>query len=304
MPWKPVPLPPERAFLAPPPEVCDFERARVVILPAPYERTSSFVVGSASGPEAIIEVSAQLEFYDAEFDAEIFRCAGGIATLEPLDFGARQDAEAVALIEEAVGALLDRGKFVVLLGAEHTVTLGAVRAHAARFGPLSVLQIDAHSDLRLEYQGNPYSHACVMARVLEVPAVERIAQVGIRAQCRQEALLARSRSEVRTWYAHEIKANPAWIEEVLEHLGERVYVSIDADGLDPSILPTVGTPVPNGLSWGEFTALLRAVARSRQIIGVDFVEFIPRPELWYATYTAAEIVHKTLGYIFAPASGV
>ncbi|MCS7081790.1 MAG: agmatinase [Bacteroidetes bacterium] len=297
--WIPIPVPAERAFLAPPPEAADFARARVVVLPAPYEHTSSFVSGSAAGPGAIIEVSAQLELYDAEFGVEIYERAGGIATLEPLDFTGRYDAEAVELVEEAVGELLDRGKFVVLLGAEHTVTLGAVRAYAARLGPISVLQIDAHSDLRQQYQDNPYSHACVMARVLEVPGVDRLAQVGVRAQCRQEAEWARTEPRIRTWYAHALKREPDWIEQVLEHLGERVYLSIDADGIDPSILPAVGTPVPNGLSWAELTALLCAVAQSRQVVGFDFVELAPRPELWYATYTAAEIVHKTLGYLFA-----
>jgi agmatinase len=184
-----------------------------------------------------------------------------------------------------------------MLGAEHTVTLGAVRAARQCYPRLSVLQIDAHSDLRDAYDGNRYSHACVMARIHElgVPLV----QVGIRAQCREEAELIRSSGSVHTLYAHQLRARPAaaWIEEMVGHLSEDVYVTVDADGFDPSVIPAVGTPEPNGLTWDEGVQLLRAVCQARRVVGFDVVEVAPVPHSTVSEYALAKLVYKLIGLV-------
>jgi agmatinase len=203
-------LPAEEGFLAlPEAQLAAFENARVVIQQIPYEHTSSYIAGSDKGPEAIVAASHFVEFYDEELDSETYRQVG-ISTLAPTDFTDTVDAAAVEKIKGQTSALLNQNKFVVSLGAEHTVTLGFVQAYLEKYPKLSVIQIDAHSDLRSEYNGNPYSHASVMARVhdLGVPLV----QVGIRAQCKEEADLRKSSSNIHTWYAHQLWNDDAWID--------------------------------------------------------------------------------------------
>ena len=234
----------------------NYAAARFAVFEAPYEHTSSYHAGSCRGPAAILAASRFVETYDEEIDSEVYRRAG-IATLDPLDFTGLVDAAAVDLIRRRVSTILADGKIPVMLGAEHTVTLGAVQAAREKFPDLSVLQIDAHSDLRTEYQGNPYSHASVMARVHElgVPLV----QVGIRAQCKEEAELIRRSPTIHTLYAHDIQRRSLvdWTTAASQQLSRHVYVTIDADGFDPSIVPAVGTAEPNGLSWLEGIELLR-----------------------------------------------
>jgi agmatinase len=178
------------------PALYEYENARFVIQSAPYEHTSSYLQGSAKGPGAIIEASHFVEFYDEELDQESFRM-GGIATLPPIDFTGKFDADAIAAIEKATDKLINDGKFVISLGAEHTVTLGFVKSHAKKYGNISVLQIDAHSDLRFSYHDNIYSHASVMARVHELDL--NLVQIGIRAQCKEESDLIKSSSNIHTF---------------------------------------------------------------------------------------------------------
>jgi agmatinase len=269
---------------------------RFVVHGAPYEHTSSYRAGSRDGPAAIIRASHYVELYDEELDRETYR-KGGICTLEPLDFGDRVDEAAVALVEDRTERLLSDGKFPVMLGAEHTVTLGAVRAFRRRCPRLSVLQIDAHSDLRDSYEGNRYSHACVMARVHElgVPLV----QVGIRAQCREEAELIRSSADIHTLYAHQLRgwATADWVADAVGHLAEDVYITVDADGFDPSVIPAVGTAEPNGLSWDEGLALLRAACTTRRVVGFDVVEVAPAAHSTISEYTLAKLVYKLIGLV-------
>jgi agmatinase len=291
-------LPADRNFLRIEDEAfCAFDNSRFVVYGAPYEHTSSYREGSKGGPEAIIAASQFVELYDEELDSEPYRTSG-ICTLPPLDFGSRVDEAALGLIEGRTAQLLRDGKFPIMLGAEHTVTLGAVRALLKTFPDVCVLQIDAHSDLRESYEGSRYSHASVMARVheLDVPLV----QVGIRAQCREEAqLIRRASDKIQTLYAHQLKSRPTeqWVREAVRNLGDNVYVTIDADGLDPSIVPAVGTPEPNGLTWGEAMALLRAVCAARRIVGFDVVELAPLPDSSISQYTLAKLTHKLIGLI-------
>lgn len=288
-------LPAEDGFLAlPEPEFADFARARVAIQQIPYEHTSSYIAGSDKGPGAIIGASHFVEFYDEELDMETYRNLG-IATLEAMDFDGVYDAAAVEKIRRQTAELLNAGKFVVSLGAEHTVTLGFVQAHLEKYPDLSVIQIDAHSDLRENYNDNPYSHASVMARVhdLNVPLV----QVGIRAQCREEAELRKSSDNIHTWYAHQLWNDDAWIDACIDKLSDHVYLTIDADGFDPSVCPAVGTAEPGGLTWIQGCKLLRRLAERKKVVGFDIVEIAPRETDIITEFSMAKLCYKILGYL-------
>jgi agmatinase len=274
-----------------------YPTSRFVIQSAPYEHTSSYLQGSEKGPEAIIGASHFVEFYDEELDTETLHDIGGIATLEPMSFEGRHDRAAVDHIEQETSRLIQDGKFVVSLGAEHTVTYGFVKAHMKKYPNLTVLQFDAHSDLRLEYHGNPYSHASVMARVNDEGL--NITQIGIRAQCQQERDLIKSSPNIHTFYAHQIRKNAGWMKEALDTLTENVYITIDADGFDPSIMPAVGTAEPGGLFWEETLTFLRMVAKHRNVVGFDVVEVAPFdvPGQTLSEYTLAKLVYRLIGYI-------
>jgi agmatinase len=290
-------LPPAENFLKiEEPAYHRYADCRFVVHAAPYEHTSSYHAGSKAGPAAILTASHYVELYDEESGREPYR-HGGICTLPPLDFTDGVDEAAVARIEARTARLLADGKVPVMLGAEHTVTLGAVRACRRTYPRLSVLQIDAHSDLRDAYEGNRYSHASVMARVHElgVPLV----QVGIRAQCREEAELIRSSPDIHTIYAHALRNTPTadWVRAAVGRLTEDVYVTVDADGFDPSVVPAVGTAEPNGLTWGEGMALLREACANRRVVGFDVVEVAPMPHSTLSEYTMAKLVYKLIGLL-------
>jgi len=289
-------------FLALPKASASFETSRIVVLPVPYEHTVSYGQGARLGPAAIIKASQFVEFYDEEFRRELcFRA--GIATLKPLQLGKKTDRKALEFLEKTVAGLLDRGKFVVTLGGEHTISFAPVAAHLRRYPDLSVLQFDAHSDLRDSYQDNKYSHACVMARIAEIMSPNRIVQVGIRAQCAEEAAFIES-NKVNTFFAHQIRASSyytgpgGWKREVLSRLTDHVYVTFDVDGLDPSIMPSTGTPEPNGLYWSETVELLRMVGEHKSIVGCDIVELAPRKDLSFPDLTAAKLAYKLMNCAF------
>ncbi len=290
-------LPAEKNFLRIEEEsLCSYDSSRFVIFEAPYEHTSSYRSGSRQGPGAIIRASHFVEMYDETLEQESVRL-GGICTVEPLDFAGKVDRFAVALIEQQTKKLLKDGKFPIMLGAEHTVTLGAVQAFNKRFPKLSVLQIDAHSDLRESYEGNRYSHASVMARVVElgVPLV----QVGIRALCIEEAEFIRTGGTAHTLFAHQLRDMPTqkWVDQVISHLGEQVYITIDADGFDPSVIPAVGTAEPNGLTWNDGQSLLSEVCARRQVVGFDVVEVAPDPNATLSEYTLAKLIYRLIGLV-------
>lgn len=284
----------DQAFLAvPEPELASYDNAKYVIQQVPYEHTSSYIEGSAKGPGAIVSASHFVEFYDEELDAETYK-SGGIATLEPMDFTGKVDEDAVKYIDSETSKLIADGKYVVSLGAEHTVTNGFVRAHLKKYPDLAVLQIDAHSDLRMSYHDNIYSHASVMARVHEmnVPLV----QIGIRAQCREEAELIRSSDRIKTFYAHQIRRNPNWMRQAVDALPQNVYLTIDADGFDPAVIPAVGTAEPNGLFWAETLHFLEMVFKEKNVIGFDVVECAPIEGSILSEFTLAKLVYRLIGY--------
>lgn len=285
----------EQGFLALPEEqLTQMDTAKVVIQQVPYEYTSSYLEGSKFGPKAIIEASHYVEFYDEELDQETYKSIG-IATLEEMNFDGKVDEEAMQLIHQETKKLLDLNKFVVSLGAEHTVTNGFARAFKEKYPDMSILQIDAHSDLRQAYHDNPYSHASVMARVHDMGI--NLVQVGIRAQCIEESQLIKSSDNIHTWYAHMLDNQDKWIDDCIDKLGDVVYVSIDADGFDPSIVPAVGTAEPGGLTWQQGTKLLKRLCERKKVVGFDIVEIAPREIDLITEFTMAKLCYKFLGYL-------
>lgn len=274
------------------PEDSAFAQARVVILPIPYEQTTTYGTGTKEGPQALIAASRHMELYDEELDYEVYQV--GIHTLRELEPTASGPKAMLDRITEVTGELLDHGKVVVGLGGEHTISFGLVRAYAERFPGLSVLQFDAHTDLRDTYQGTPYNHASVLRRISEiVPAV----QVGIRSLSREEATWVKARN-ARLFYASEVVGSPSIAAAISEALTDQVYITICLDGFDPSIMPAVGTPEPGGLGWYDVLRIVRRVAETRHIVGFDVVELFPMPGNVAPDFLAAKLVYKVLGYRF------
>lgn len=284
--------PPEN-FLGVPVENARWEGARTVILPVPYEATTSYGPGTREGPRSILQASRYVELYDEELDAEPHE--RGIHTLPPLELTSAGPGEAVAELRDLYDRLLDASgeRFVVMLGGEHSLSSAPVVAWADRLeGDLSVLQFDAHSDLRESYHGTPWNHACVMRRILERDV--GVVGVGIRALTAEERAVIRDR-ELVTVFAEELRGD-GWVEKALAGLSENVYVTFDVDFFDPSLLPATGTPEPGGGGWWEALDLLRAVFRERNVVGADVVELSPRPDEAASGVVAAKLVYKMIGY--------
>ena len=283
-------------FLGLPEPQSTFTAAGVLVLPIPFEATVSYGHGTQHGPAAIIEASQQLELYDREYDAEP-AMQYGVHTLPALTLSAAPET-AVAEITQATAQAAATGKLVVGLGGEHTVSVGFGRGlRQSLGGPLTVVQIDAHSDLRDVYEGSAYSHACVARRLLDDPQIEQVLQLGIRSVCPEEVAFARNNPErVRVWYSEDVHAN-GWRNELIERLrGRRVYLTMDVDGLDPAIIPATGTPEPDGLTWPETLDIIRTVAQTASIVGLDCVELAPVAGLHAAEFAAAKLVYKAMSY--------
>lgn len=276
-------------FGALPREYCEEGRSRIVVVPVPYDGTSTWVKGADRGPAAIIHASANMELYDIETDSQVYQ--HGIFTDEAIAPDV-PPAEMVETVGQRVREHLAKNKFVVLAGGEHSVSIGAVQAHAHQYPGMSVLQLDAHSDLREEYEGSRYNHACVMARVRELCP---IVQVGIRSMdaCERPAIEAG-----RVFFAEDIHGGTGWIDEVVARLTEQVYVTIDLDVFDPSIMPSTGTPEPGGLLWYDVLALMKTVCRRRTVVGFDVVEMCPVKSNWAPDFLAAKLIYKILSYRF------
>ena len=298
-----LPYEPPRNFLGLDEDGSDFETAGAVIVPVPYEATVSYGLGTARGPQAIIEASRFIELYDQELDREPAEV--GVATLPGLHLTREGPAEAIAQLSQAYERILDASgdRFVVMLGGEHSISSAPILAWADRLEALgrrlTVLQVDAHTDLRDEYEGSEYSHASIMARVL---GRVDIVSVGIRALTSEERELVRSRDDVTMFTADEIQGRVGWIEEVVDALGDDVYITFDVDGLDPSLVPTTGTPEPGGLLWYDATALLRRVFETRNVVAADVVELAPAAGQPAPEFLVAKLVYKMIGYRFTSGS--
>jgi len=287
---------PYQEFLGLPEHARATGEPKAAILPVPYDLTTSYQPGARRGPIAILEASTHLETYDEELDWET--CVDvGIATLPAVVPDTSGPGPTMQRIERAAREVVDRGQFLIGLGGEHSVSAPLVRAVRKRHPRLGVLQLDAHADLREEFEGSRDNHACVMHRILDdgVP----IAQVGIRSLTAEERALIRERKLCTVFAAEAMGPAPErWIERVVAALPDEVYVTVDLDGFDPSIMPATGTPEPGGLDWYRATAVLRAVAEHRRIVGFDVVELAPIPGNVAPDFLAAKLVYRLLGYAF------
>lgn len=272
-----------------PMEYSDPETAGIVILPVAYDGTSTWMKGADKGPAAIIEASANMELYDIETDSEVFK--KGIFTEDPIG-GEISTSEMMEAVRQTVQDYLERDQFTVVIGGEHSVSIGSVKAYAGRFKNLSVLQLDAHADLREQYNGSKYNHACVMARIREMCP---IVQVGIRSMDSSE----KERMDTsRVFFAEHLQTKTDWIEKAVSMLSDDVYVTVDLDVLDPAIMPSTGTPEPGGLGWYEVLKLLRMVSGKRRIVGFDVVELCPDDRNKAPDFLAAKLIYKLLSYTF------
>jgi agmatinase len=275
------------------PEPRTFDPSQSLIWPVPFDRTTSYVKGTAHGPLELLRASAQVELWDEELGVDIH--GRGMFTLPELDLsGATTMDAAMAMLGTAAMPLISSGKFVVMLGGEHSITSPVVEAAAAKYRGLSVLQIDAHADLRASYEGERHSHACAMRRTLEhAPLV----QVGIRniSGTEVEAL-----PDLKTtiFYDWNMRDDPDWITRAVDALSDTVYITIDLDGLDPGMMPAVGTPEPGGLSWRELTRLLRHTFERKRVVACDVVELCPLDGIASPNFIAAKLVYKLLTYKF------
>lgn len=268
----------------------DEATARYAILSVPYEGTVCYKPGTAAGPEAILEASPQLEFYDEELGAEFY--AAGIVTL-PAVQPASTPQEMMARVRAAAEPVMRAGKFLLALGGEHSITAPLVAAVQDFHGPLSVLHIDAHADLRDTWEGTPLSHACAMRRVLEL--TEKVCQVGIRNVSLDEVRACPT--QVANFITPAIiREDASWVDRALRLLSDRVYITIDMDGLDPALAPGVGTPEPDGLTWPQITRLLRRVCTERRVVGADIVETRPLGANHLTEFVAAKLAYKIIAY--------
>ncbi|MEO7660076.1 MAG: agmatinase [Pyrinomonadaceae bacterium] len=270
------------------------DNARILILPVSYEGTVSYGTGTGAGAMAIVDASRNMELYEEETDSEVYKL--GIHTLP--EFTARDTPESMmSELYSYSKKLLELDKFICMLGGEHSVSAPIIKAHHEKYDNLSVLQIDAHADLRDTYDGTPHSHASIMARVvkdLRIPSV----QVGIRSISGEEARSLRDGLPTKIFWARDIVGKTDWIDEAIDSLTENVYLTIDIDGLDPSIVPTTGTPEPGGLGWYETLTLIRKLAEKKRVVGMDLVEYSYFENYDSPAFLCSKLVYKSLAYIF------
>lgn len=272
------------------PEECTiYNTSKIVLIPVPYDGTSTYVKGADKGPQAIIDASDSIENFDIETNSEVYHL--GIHTDTPIMENASPELM-VEAVYKRVHMHINKDKFVGLIGGEHSVSCGSIQAHAKNFPNMSVLQIDAHADLREDYHGSKFNHACVMRRAQEFCEV---VQVGIRSVCSEEKEFIQ---KDKIFYAHQLWQNNFWIEDVINTLNENVYLTIDLDGLDPSIMPSTGTPEPGGLSWWQLLSLIDLLSKRKNIVGFDVVELCPNPNEKSSDVLAAKLIYKILSMKF------
>ena len=263
----------------------ELDDARYVILGVPYDGTSTFVKGADKGPQAILDASDSLELYDIQYQYEAWKA--GIHT-DHHDYDLRTPERMVDSVYSRVRHFMELGKRPILIGGEHSVSVGALRAMAATYPDLTVLQIDAHADLRDSYHDSPYNHACVMRRAQECA---RVVQVGIRNVCTDEM---HNVVPENIFYAHLIHNQENWMEKAVDRLTDNVYITVDLDGFDPSILPATGTPLPGGLQWYPTRSFLQTVFENRNVVGFDVVELCPQPDNKVSDVLAETLVYKMI----------
>ena len=290
-------LSPSHNFLGLERKFSNYDQSKIVILPMPLEKTVTYGKGTSKGPLEILKASRQMEYYDEEMNREL--CfEKGICTLEPMRFEKISIEKALAKIYKLGLSLIENKKFIASIGGEHSLSSAVIKAYHEKFENLSVLQIDAHSDLRDIYNKSKFNHACVMARVAEFNS--NIIQAGVRAQCKEEDEF-RKQKGIKTFYSREIRMGmygDNWQELISKNLSDNVYITFDVDGFDPSLLPATGIPEPGGLFWDETMDLMKIIGMDKNIVGFDVVELSPSKSHPASNYTAAKLVYKLLNYAF------
>ena len=278
-----------RTFAGIPAEYAQEETAEVVLIPVPYDGTSTYGKGADKGPEAIFDAAENMELYDIETNSEVYKEGIYLAPEVTEDSSPEAMCEAV---EKTFASYIDKGRFVTMLGGEHSVSIGAIQAFRKRYEDLTVLQLDAHSDLRPEYGGTACNHACALHRASKET---NLVQVGIRSMDTVELPFL---NENNLFTSYKIRSNNNWQEDVLSRLGRNVYITIDLDAFDPSIMPSTGTPEPGGLLWNETIDLLKKVFKKCNVVGFDIVELAPIESLHGPDFMAAKLYYKMLSYKF------
>ncbi len=263
------------------------EKSKIVLIPVPYDGTSSWKKGADKGPKAFLEASENMELYDIETDSEVYK--QGIYLSQPVTESSSPEAM-VEAVTEKVKSYLNRNKFVTLFGGEHSISIGAIRAFSRHYENLTVVQIDAHADLRESYEGSKCNHACAL---YEANQTTNLIQVGIRSMDQSEKSVM---NYDNVFFAHEIESDDYWIEQAVERMTDTVYITIDLDGFDPSLFPATGTPEPGGLFWYETLRFLREVFKEKNVVGFDLVELCPSPALYASDFLAAKLYYKMLSY--------
>ena len=280
-----------RTFAGIEPEFGNEETSKVLLIPVPYDGTSTWGKGADKGPEAFLEAAENMELYDIETDSEVYR--EGIYLAEEVKENASPESMSEA-VEQRVREAIQRKKLVTLFGGEHSISIGSIKAHAEAYDDLTVLQIDAHADQRPEYEGSEYNHACA---VHWAGKNTNLLQVGIRSMDISEKQFM---DPSKTWFAQQCheEADESWMEKVLDKTTKNVYVTIDLDAFDPSVILSTGTPEPGGLGWYQVLTLLRKVAVNRNVVGFDIVELCPNGSENASAFAAAKLYYKLLSYIY------
>lgn len=276
-----------RTFAGIPKEYAEYEDASIVVIPVPYDGTSTYGKGADKGPEAIFQAAENMELYDIETNKEVYK--NGIFIAPELS-GYSSPETMVAEVEQTVTKYINTGKFVTIIGGEHSVSIGSIRAFARQYTDLTVLQLDAHSDLRPEYEGSKCNHACAMH---EASFTTNLVQVGIRSMDTVEIEFLKSEN---LFTSYDIRTNKYWKEDVINAIGDNVYITVDLDVFDPSIMPSTGTPEPGGLLWNETLDLLKMVFSNSNVIGCDIVELAPKEGIHAPDFMAAKLLYKLLSY--------
>jgi len=272
-----------------PDEFAQLETSKIVLIPVPYDGTSTWIKGAEKGPEAFLKASENMEVYDIETDSEVYK--RGVFLANPITKNSSPEAM-VNRVHETVFKYLKMKKFVTVFGGEHSVSIGSIRAFKDYFKNLTILQIDAHADLRDEYEGSACNHACA---VHEAQKKANLVQVGIRSMDISEKKFLQKEN---CFFAHEIHADPKWMDKVLDKLTDNIFITIDLDGFDPSIMPSTGTPEPGGLTWYQVVDFIKLVAAKRNIVGFDIMELCPNENNKAPDFLAAKLYYKILSYVF------
>lgn len=265
------------------------EKSKIVLIPVPYDGTSTWKKGADKGPDAFLAASENMELYDIETDSEVYK--QGVFLSPPVTENSSPETM-VAAVAEKVKSYLNRNKFVTLFGGEHSISIGSIRAFSKFYENLTVVQIDAHADLRQSYEGSTCNHACAL---YEASQTTHLIQVGIRSMEHNEKSVMNLDN---VFFAHEMESDEYWIEQAIERMTDNVYITFDLDALDPSILPATGTPEPGGMLWYETLAFLREVFKEKNVVGFDIVELCPEPALYASDFLAAKLYYKMLSYKF------